>query len=110
MVGETATDLVQKAVQVKGVRIVRHVQSEDMKHLVNMAKELLGHPKTVVVLGSDLQGAKIVVARSPDVARWTAGRSSPRRSRSSVAPAAGSRTSPRAGGRTPPSLRRPWTG
>jgi alanyl-tRNA synthetase len=68
MVGETATDLVQKAVQVKGVRIIRHVQSEDMKHLVNMAKELLGHPKTVVALGSDLQGAKIVVARTADVA------------------------------------------
>jgi len=67
MVGETATDLVQKAVQVKGVRIIRHVQSEDMKHLVNMAKELLGHPKTVVALGSDLQGAKIVVARTQDV-------------------------------------------
>jgi alanyl-tRNA synthetase len=67
MVGETVEDLVQKAVQVEGVRIVRHVESEDMRHLVNLAKELIAHPKTVALLGSDEQGAKIVVARSPDL-------------------------------------------
>jgi len=52
---------------VKGVRIVRHVESEDMKHLVNMAKELIANGKVVALLGSDEQGAKIVVARSGDV-------------------------------------------
>ena len=66
-VGETVDELVEKAVQVKGVRIVRHVESEDMKHLVNLAKELIGMEKTVAILGSDEQGAKIVVARSPDI-------------------------------------------
>jgi alanyl-tRNA synthetase len=52
---------------VKGVRVVRHVESEDMKHLVNLAKELIDHPKTVAVLASDEGGAKMVVARSPDL-------------------------------------------
>ncbi len=66
-VGETVEDLVHKSLQVKGVRIVRHVESEDMKHLVSMAKELIGQPKTVAVLGSDEGGAKMVVARSGDV-------------------------------------------
>ncbi len=66
-VGETVDELVQKAVHINGVRIVRYVESEDMKHLVNMAKELIGKPKMVAVLGSDEQGAKIVVARSADV-------------------------------------------
>ncbi|MBU0684775.1 MAG: alanine--tRNA ligase [Thermoplasmatota archaeon] len=66
-VGETVDELIQKAVHIKGVRVVRYVESEDMKHLVNMAKELIGMPKTVAVLGSDEQGAKIVVARSADV-------------------------------------------
>ncbi len=66
-VGETVDELVQKAVHINGVRIVRYVESEDMKHLVNMAKELIGKPKTVAILGSDEQGAKIVVARSADV-------------------------------------------
>jgi alanyl-tRNA synthetase len=67
-VGETVDELVEKAVQVRGIRIIRHLESEDMKHLVNLAKELIDKPKTVAVLGSDEQGAKIVVARSPDVA------------------------------------------
>jgi alanyl-tRNA synthetase len=66
-VGETVDELVEKALQVKGVRIVRHLESEDMKHLVNLAKELIGMEKTVAILGSDEQGAKIVVARSPDL-------------------------------------------
>lgn len=66
-VGETVDDLVQKALQVKGVKIVRFVESEDMKHLVNLAKELIGHPKTMAVLGSDENGAKVVVARSQDL-------------------------------------------
>jgi alanyl-tRNA synthetase len=66
-VGETVDDLVHKALQVKGVKIVRFVESEDMKHLVNLAKELIGHPKTVAVLGSDENGAKVVVARSQDL-------------------------------------------
>jgi alanyl-tRNA synthetase len=66
-VGETVDELVQKAVHINGVRIVRYVESEDMKHLVNMAKELISKPKTVAILGSDEQGAKIVVARSADV-------------------------------------------
>jgi len=67
IVGETVDDLLQKAVQINGVRIVRHVESEDMKHLVNMAKELIRQTKTVALLGSDEQGAKIVVARSADL-------------------------------------------
>ena len=67
-VGATVEELVQKAVKVGDVRIVRHVETEDMKHLVNLAKELISMPKTVVVLGSDQQGAKIVIARSPDLA------------------------------------------
>ena len=66
-VGETVEELVQKALQVKGVKIVRFVESEDMKHLVNLAKELIGHPKTMAVLGSDENGAKVVVARSQDL-------------------------------------------
>jgi alanyl-tRNA synthetase len=66
-VGETVDELVEKAIQVRGVRVIRHLESEDMKHLVSLAKELIGKPKTVVILGSDEQGAKIVVARSPDV-------------------------------------------
>ena len=66
-VGETVDELIQKAVHINGVRVVRYVESEDMKHLVNMAKELIGMPNTVAVLGSDEQGAKIVVARSADV-------------------------------------------
>ena len=66
-VGETVEDLVSKAVQIKGVKVVRHVESEDMKHLVSLAKELIYHEKTVAVLGSDEQGAKMVVARSPDL-------------------------------------------
>jgi alanyl-tRNA synthetase len=66
-VGETVDDLVHKALQVKGVKIVRFVESEDMKHLVNLAKELIGHPKTMAVLGSDENGAKVVVARSQDL-------------------------------------------
>jgi alanyl-tRNA synthetase len=66
-VGETVDELFEKAVHINGVRIVRYVESEDMKHLVNMAKELIGKPKTVAILGSDEQGAKIVVARSADV-------------------------------------------
>ncbi|MEW5747683.1 MAG: alanine--tRNA ligase [Candidatus Thermoplasmatota archaeon] len=67
LVGETVEDLVHKAAQVKGVRVVRHMQSEDMKHLVSLAKQLIAHPKTVAVLGSDQGGAKLVVARSQDV-------------------------------------------
>jgi alanyl-tRNA synthetase len=66
-VGETVEELVQKAPLVKGVRIVRHVESEDMKHLVSLAKEIIGNPKTVAVLGSDVGGAKLVVARSDDL-------------------------------------------
>ncbi|MBU0624134.1 MAG: alanine--tRNA ligase [Candidatus Thermoplasmatota archaeon] len=66
-VGETVDDLVKKALQVKGVKIVRFVESEDMKHLVNLAKELIGHPETMAVLGSDENGAKVVVARSQDM-------------------------------------------
>ena len=66
-VGETVDDLVQKSLTVKGVRIVRHVESEDMKHLVSLAKELIDHPKTIAVLGSDEGGAKMVIARSQDL-------------------------------------------
>jgi alanyl-tRNA synthetase len=68
MVGETVGDLVKRAETVEGVRVVRHIQSEDMKHLVNLAKELIAQPKTVAVLASDQQGAKMVLARSTDVA------------------------------------------
>jgi alanyl-tRNA synthetase len=67
LVGETVEDLVERAERVSGVTIVRHVQSEDMRHLVKLAKELIARPKTVAVLGSDEAGAKIVVARSADV-------------------------------------------
>jgi alanyl-tRNA synthetase len=66
-VGETVDELLEKGVQVRGVRVIRHLESEDMRHLVSLAKELIGKPKTVAILGSDEQGAKIVVARSPDV-------------------------------------------
>ena len=66
-VGETVEDLVNGAPHVSGVRIIRHVETEDMKHLVNLAKQLIGSPKTVALLGSDQQGAKIVAARSADV-------------------------------------------
>ncbi len=68
LVGETVEDLVKKALQVNGIRIIRHLQSEDMKHLVSLAKQLIAQPKTVAVLGSDQGGAKIVIARSEDVA------------------------------------------
>lgn len=67
LVGETVEDLVDRAEHVKGVRVVRHMQSEDMKHLVSLAKQLIAHPKTVAVLGSDQGGAKLVLARSKDV-------------------------------------------
>ena len=67
LVGETVEDLVKKAEQVKGVRVVRHMQSEDMRHLVSLAKQLIAQPRTVAVLGSDQGGAKVVVARSQDV-------------------------------------------
>ena len=67
VVGETVDDLVAKAPRVNGVAIVRHVQSEDMKHLVKLAKEIIAHSKTVAVLASDEGGAKIVLARSNDV-------------------------------------------
>jgi alanyl-tRNA synthetase len=67
LVGETVEDLMKKAVQVKGVRIVRHMQSEDMRHLVSLAKHIISHDRTVAVLGSDQGGAKMVVARSEDV-------------------------------------------
>ncbi|MGB2826327.1 MAG: DHHA1 domain-containing protein, partial [Thermoplasmata archaeon] len=67
LVGETVDDLVARAMKVSGVTIVRHVQSEDMRHLVNLAKELITRPKTIAVLASDQEGAKIIVARSADV-------------------------------------------
>ncbi len=67
MVGDTVEELGKKAATVDGVRVIRHLQSDDMKHLVNLAKELIAHPKTVVALGSDQQGAKMVLARSADV-------------------------------------------
>jgi alanyl-tRNA synthetase len=67
MVGETVEELVKRGTKVSGVTIVRHVQSEDMKHLVKLAKELIARPKIVAVLASDEGGAKIVVARSADV-------------------------------------------
>jgi alanyl-tRNA synthetase len=38
-----------------------------MRHLVNLAKELITRPKTIAVLASDQEGAKIIVARSADV-------------------------------------------
>ena len=66
-VGETVEVLVHRSFQVAVVKIVRHVESEDMKHLVSLAKELIGHPKTVAVLGSDEGGAKLVIARSSDL-------------------------------------------
>jgi len=66
-VGETVEDLVNRAPQVNGVRVVRHVESEDMKHLVSLAKEIINSSKAVAILGSDEQGAKMVVARSPDL-------------------------------------------
>jgi alanyl-tRNA synthetase len=67
MVGETVEDLLERAERVNGVTIVRHTQSEDMKHLVGLAKELIANPRTVVVLASDEGGAKMVVARSGDL-------------------------------------------
>ncbi len=67
LVGETVDELVAKATQVKGVRVVRHMQSEDMRHLVALAKQVIVQPRTVAVLGSDQGGAKVVVARSQDV-------------------------------------------
>lgn len=67
LVGETVEDLVARATKVSGVTIVRHVQSEDMRHLVNLAKELITRPKTIAVLASDQEGAKMIVARSDDV-------------------------------------------
>ncbi len=66
-VGDTVEGLIQKAPSVKGVKVVRHVESEDMKHLVNLAKEIIRNPKTVAVLGSDVGGAKVVIARSSDL-------------------------------------------
>ncbi len=68
LVGETVEDLVKKAAAVNGVRVIRHMQSEDMRHLVSLAKQIITQPKTVAVLGSDQGGAKVVVARSQDVA------------------------------------------
>jgi alanyl-tRNA synthetase len=67
MVGETVEDLLKRAERVNGVTIVRHIQSEDMKHLVSLAKEMIASPRTIVVLASDLGGAKMVVARSDDL-------------------------------------------
>ncbi len=66
-VGDTVEELVHRAPTVAGVRVVRHVESEDMKHLVSLAKQLITHAKTVAVLGSDEGGVKLVVARSPDL-------------------------------------------
>ncbi|MFY9605295.1 MAG: alanine--tRNA ligase [Thermoplasmata archaeon] len=66
-VGETVDDLLQKAVQTGGVKIVRYVESEDIKHLISLAKELIDHPRTIAVLGSDENGVKMVIARSPDL-------------------------------------------
>ncbi|UCE92264.1 MAG: alanine--tRNA ligase [Methanobacteriota archaeon] len=67
IVGETVGELVEKAPKIHGVSVVRHVQSEDMKHLVKLAKEIIAHPKTIAVLASDEAGAKMIVARSADV-------------------------------------------
>lgn len=67
-VGDTVDELLEKAVQVKGAKIVRHVESEDIKHLVGLAKLLIDQPRTVAVLGSDEGGAKVVIARSHDIA------------------------------------------
>jgi alanyl-tRNA synthetase len=66
-VGETVDNLLQKAVQTGGAKIVRYVESEDIKHLISLAKELIDHPKTIAVLGSDENGVKMVIARSPDL-------------------------------------------
>jgi alanyl-tRNA synthetase len=66
-VGETVDELVEKAPTMAGIRIVRHVESEDMKHLVSLAKQLINHTKTVAVLGSDEGGAKLIIARSADL-------------------------------------------
>lgn len=66
--GDTVEELLDKAVQVKGAKIVRHVESEDIKHLVGLAKLLIDQPKTIAVLGSDEGGAKVVIARSRDLA------------------------------------------
>ena len=67
IVGETVGDLVDGAQRIGGVTVVRFVQSEDMKHLVKLAKEIITRPKTVAVLASDKDGAKMVIARSHDV-------------------------------------------
>lgn len=66
-VGETVEGLVQRSPEIGGIRVVRHLESEDMRHLVELAKELIGRPRTVAVLGSDEGGAKMVIARSADV-------------------------------------------
>ena len=66
-VGDTVDELVSKSESVNGVRVVRHVESEDMKHLVSLAKELINYPKTVAILGSDEDGARMVIARSHDL-------------------------------------------
>jgi len=67
LVGETVDDLANRAEHVAGVKVVRHVQSEDMRHLVSLAKQLIAIPGMVAVLGSDQEGAKMVIARSDDV-------------------------------------------
>ena len=66
-VGATVEELVQRAAKVGDARVIRHVESEDIKHLVHLAKELISSPSTIAVLGSDEQGAKMVIARSPNV-------------------------------------------
>ncbi len=66
-VGATVDELVDKATKIGGVNIVRHVETEDMKHIVELAKELITRPRTVAIIGSDQQGAKVVIARSKDL-------------------------------------------
>ncbi len=67
IVGETVGELVEKAARIHGVAVVRHVQSEDMRHLVKLAKEIIAHPRTVAILASDQEGVKMIVARSADI-------------------------------------------
>jgi len=53
--------------KIEDVNIVKHIRHVDFRDLVQMAKEIISHEKTVAVLASGSHGLKLIIARSDDV-------------------------------------------
>ncbi len=67
-------NLLADAEEIAGVRVVVHVGEDDMKDLMQLAKEISSNERTVAILVSSAGGSgKIVVARSDDVEAVNAG-------------------------------------